>query len=71
MYEERRRISSHRGQNKRGGEIFKVMDERRIPASEYDPAFPTTNPAEFESNDIGIWSTFDVTATHFYRFASR
>uniref|UniRef100_A0A915BVX6 FACT complex subunit n=1 Tax=Parascaris univalens TaxID=6257 RepID=A0A915BVX6_PARUN len=31
-----------------------VMDERRIPASEYDPAFPTTNPAEFESNDIGI-----------------
>lgn len=54
MYEERRRISSHRGQNKRGGEIFKVMDERRIPASEYDPAFPTTNPAEFESNDIGI-----------------
>ncbi|KHN76559.1 putative serine/threonine-protein kinase [Toxocara canis] len=31
-----------------------VMNERRIPASEYDPAFPTTNPAEFQSNDIGV-----------------
>ncbi|EJW72321.1 hypothetical protein WUBG_16771, partial [Wuchereria bancrofti] len=27
---------------------------KRLSAMEYDPSFPTTNPEEFEKNDIGI-----------------
>ncbi|VBB34963.1 unnamed protein product [Acanthocheilonema viteae] len=31
-----------------------LSKQRRLLAMEYDPSFPTTNPANFEKNDIGI-----------------
>lgn len=35
--------------------IFSQLSKRkRLSAMEYDPSFPTTNPEEFEKNDIGL-----------------
>uniref|UniRef100_A0A1I7VWE6 Protein kinase domain-containing protein n=1 Tax=Loa loa TaxID=7209 RepID=A0A1I7VWE6_LOALO len=31
-----------------------LSKQKRLLATEYDPSFPTTNPEEFEKNDIGI-----------------
>ncbi|VDN08169.1 unnamed protein product [Thelazia callipaeda] len=41
-------------QNNSKSPTVPIQKQSRIIASEYDPAFPTTNPQEFENNDIGI-----------------